>query len=203
MKNTRQSAVRRLTQLALLVAVELVMVYTPLGMIPVGPFNASLLTIPVGIGAMLLGPTAGAVLGLVFGLTSFWNAVQGKSAMGLALFTASPFGYFVVAVVARVLMGVCVALVFRALCKVFPGDKAPAIAGGFAAPFLNTCFYMGLLVALFYGSGYVQAIVAERALTGPLAFILSMVGVQAVVEWGVGCAVCAAVTIPLRRVLKL
>lgn len=194
---------RRLTQLALLIAVELVMVYTPLGMVPVGPFNASLLTIPVAIGAMLLGPGAGAVLGLVFGLTSFWNAVQGKSAMGMALLNANAAGYFVTAVIARVLMGVGTALLFRAVCKALPRQpRLCAVAGGFAAPFLNTCLYMGFIVALFYGSEYVQNIVAQRALAGPMAFIISMVGVQAVVEWGVGCAVAAAVTIPLRKVVK-
>ena len=55
--------VHTLTQLALLVALELVMANTPLGMIPIGPINASLLTIPVAIGAMLLGPAAGALMG--------------------------------------------------------------------------------------------------------------------------------------------
>ena len=51
--------VHTLTQLALLIALELVMANTPLGMLPVGPINASLLTIPVAIGAILLGPAAG------------------------------------------------------------------------------------------------------------------------------------------------
>ena len=58
--------VHTLTQLALLMALELVMANTPLGMIPIGPINASLLTIPVAIGAMLLGPAAGALLGAIF-----------------------------------------------------------------------------------------------------------------------------------------
>ena len=87
--------VHSLTQLALLVALELVMANTPLGMLPIGPINASLLTIPVAIGAMLLGPAAGALLGALFGATSFLNAVQGKSALGIALMNVSPVGYFV------------------------------------------------------------------------------------------------------------
>ena len=64
MKNRTNT--RWLTQLALLVAVLLVMNYTPLGYLQVGPLSMSLLTIPVAIGAMTLGPVAGAILGGVF-----------------------------------------------------------------------------------------------------------------------------------------
>ncbi len=204
MENTPRTATRRMTRLALLTAVQLVMAFTPLGLVPLGPINASLLTIPVAIGGMLLGPGAGAWLGLVFGLCSFFDALQGKSAMGAALFAASPVGYFVMAVGARVAMGVCAALVFRAVLKLLPGhEKTAAAAGGFAAPFLNTVFYMGLMVLLFFGTPYVQQLAAQKGAAGPLAFVVAMVGVQAVVEWAVGCFVSAAVTVPLRRALKL
>ncbi len=197
MKNTRF-----LAQLALLTALQLMMSFTPLGFVPLGPTNASLLTIPVAIGGMLLGPGAGAWLGLVFGLCSFLDAVQGKSVMGAALFAASPVGYFVVAAGARVAMGVCAALVFRAVLKVLPGhEKTAAVAGGFAAPFLNTVFYMGLLMALFYRSEYIRGVAAAKGAANVFALIVAMVGVHAVVEWTVGCVVSAAVAVPLRKAL--
>ena len=203
MQNTRQTALRRLTQLALLTAVQLVMTFTPLGLVPLGPINASLLTIPVAIGAMLLGPAAGAWLGFVFGLCSFLDALQGKSLMGAALFAVSPLLYFVMAVGARVLMGVCAALIHRAVLCALPGhEKTAAVIGGFSAPFLNTVFYMGALVAFFYGTEYVQSLVASKGVTNAFAFVVAMVGVQAVVEWAVGCFVSAAVTVPLKKVLK-
>ena len=121
MKN--RTNVRWLTQLALLVAILLVLNYTPLGYLQIGPLSASLLTVPVAIGAMTMGPTAGAILGAVFGATSFIQAVEGKSAMSAALFSASPLGTFVVCVVARVLMGLCAAWIFRALRKVLPKQE--------------------------------------------------------------------------------
>ena len=55
MKNRTNT--RWLTQLALLVAVLLVMNYTPLGYLQVGPLSMSLLTIPVAIGAMMRVPS--------------------------------------------------------------------------------------------------------------------------------------------------
>ena len=93
MKN--RTNVRWLTQLALLVAILLVLNYTPLGYLQIGPLSASLLTVPVAIGAMTMNPMAGAILGGVFGATSFIQAVEGKSAMGAALFRSAlraPFG---------------------------------------------------------------------------------------------------------------
>ena len=93
MKNRTNT--RWLTQLALLVAVLLVMNYTPLGYLQVGPLSMSLLTIPVAIGAMTLGPVAGAILGGVFGTTSFVSALRTPSVMSAAMLQASPVGTFI------------------------------------------------------------------------------------------------------------
>lgn len=91
MKN--RTNVRWLTQLALLVAILLVLNYTPLGYLQIGPLSASLLTVPVAIGAMTMNPMAGAILGGVFGATSFIQAVEGKSAMGRSPVPGQPCGH--------------------------------------------------------------------------------------------------------------
>ena len=202
MKQT--SGTRRLTQLALLAALLLVMNFTPLGYLQVGPLSMSLMSIPVAIGAMLMGPVDGAILGGVFGATSFLQAVQGTSAMGAALFAYSPVGSIVVCFVARVLVGLCCGLVYQGMRKILPGkEKVCAAVGGFSAAFLNTVFFMGFLVLLFYGSPYVQGLVEALGVSNPLAFVVAVVGVQAIVEWAACCVVAAAVTVPLRKYLKM
>ena len=202
MKQT--SGTRRLTQLALLAALLLVMNFTPLGYLQVGPLSMSLMSIPVSIGAMLMGPVDGAILGGVFGATSFLQAVQGTSPMGSELFAYSPVGSFVVCFVARVLVGLCCGLVYQGMRKILPGkEKVCAAVGGFSAAFLNTVFFMGFLVLLFYGSPYVQGIVEALGVSNPLAFVVAVVGVQAIVEWAACCVVAAAVTVPLRKYLKM
>ena len=202
MKQT--SGTRRLTQLALLAAQLLGMNFTPLGYLQVGPLSMSLMIIPVAIGAMLMGPVDGAILGGVFGATSFLQAVQGTSAMGAALFAYSPVGSFVVCFVARVLVGLCCGLVYQGMRKILPGkEKVCAAVGGFSAAFLNTVFFMGFLVLLFYGSPYVQGLVEALGVSNPLAFVVAVVGVQAIVEWAACCVVAAAVTVPLRKYLKM
>ena len=182
MKN--RTNVRWLTQLALLVAILLVLNYTPLGYLQIGPLSASLLTVPVAIGAMTMNPMAGAILGGVFGATSFIQAVEGKSAMGAALFQVSPAGTFVVCFVARVLMGLCTALIFN-------------------APVLNTVFFMGFLVLIFYNCDYVQNLANTLGAQNAFMFIVLLVGVQAIFEWAICCVVAGAVSLPVRKYLKM
>ncbi|MDE6687133.1 MAG: ECF transporter S component [Lachnospiraceae bacterium] len=58
---------------ALFTAIIIVMAFTPLGYIPLVVINATIIHIPVILGALFLGPKKGAFLGFVFGFTSFIN----------------------------------------------------------------------------------------------------------------------------------
>ena len=64
----KNNDLRTLTRLALLVAIELVMKAIGLGSVPMGPLYMSFLTLPIAVGAITMGPVAGAVLGGVFGV---------------------------------------------------------------------------------------------------------------------------------------
>ncbi len=57
--NNKTTNVRYLAQLALLAAIEVVMKLMGLGSVPVGPLYMSFLTVPIAVGAMTMGPTAG------------------------------------------------------------------------------------------------------------------------------------------------
>ena len=195
--------VHSLTQLALLFALELVMANTPLGMLPIGPINASLLTIPVAIGAMLLGPAAGALLGALFGATSYLNAVQGKSALGVALMNASPARSFVQAVIGRILCGLCCGLIYMAAKKLLPKNKKLCCGiGALAAPLLNTFFYMGFMMLLFYNTEFVQSKAEALGVGNPISLIIAMVGVQGLGEAAICCVITTAITVPLLHYLE-
>lgn len=60
----------RMVQLALLIALLAVLTFTPLGYLVVPPVSITFLHIPVIIGAILLGPKSGALLGFAFGITA-------------------------------------------------------------------------------------------------------------------------------------
>ena len=62
---------RNMVVTAVFMAIIIIMAFVPfLGYIPLGFMNATIIHIPVIVGAILLGPKSGAFLGLVFGLTS-------------------------------------------------------------------------------------------------------------------------------------
>ena len=176
----KKNDIRTLTRLALLVAIELVMKAVGLGSVPVGPLYMSFLTLPIAVGAITMGPAAGAVLGGVFGAVSFYDAVTGASAMTGALFQVSPVNTFILCVGMRVLMGVCTGLIFNAVKNFDKPGTWSYIVSAMCAPALNTLFFMGYIVLAFYGCDYVQNLVSVKGAANPLMFVVLLVGVQGV-----------------------
>lgn len=85
---TQRVNVRYMAMLSMLCGVLLVMGMTGIGFIPLPIIKATTMHIPVILGAILLGPKAGAVLGAVFGLCSVW---ANTTTPGLLSFAFSPF----------------------------------------------------------------------------------------------------------------
>lgn len=75
MKNNNRFTTAQLTLLGLMAAILLLMAYTPLGYLNIGPLAISFNVIPVAISAVVLGPVGGAVAGAIFGLTSFLQCI--------------------------------------------------------------------------------------------------------------------------------
>ena len=73
MRNTSKQTLR-LAQLAILIALEAVLTFTPLGFIMVPPISITLMHIPVIVGAVLMGPVDGGILGHSFGVISMIKA---------------------------------------------------------------------------------------------------------------------------------
>lgn len=176
---TKRVDTRRMVLLAMLSGILLVMSFTPLGYLNIGPLAISLNMIPVAIGAVALGPGGGAFLGAVFGITSCLQCVGigGTSAMGMILFEISPVLTILQRFVTRVLAGYLTGVVYRGLHKLhFP---YASYAAGFSAALFNTIFFMAALVLLFGNTEYLQGLIAGRNI---LIFVLSFVGINALVE---------------------
>lgn len=85
---TKKQDTRHMAMLAMLCGVLLVMGMTGIGFIPLPMIKATTMHVPVILGAVLLGPKAGAVLGALFGLCSIW---VNTTTPGLLSFAFSPF----------------------------------------------------------------------------------------------------------------
>ena len=178
---------RELTLLGLLTAVLLVMSFTPLGYLNIGPLAITLNMIPVAIGAIALGPTGGAILGGVFGMTSFLQClgIGGTSAMGVILFEINPLLAFLQRFLPRLVTGLACGYIYLWTKKLFNQSIAGYIAG-FCAAFLNTALFMLTLVLFFWNTDYLQALINGRNI---FLFIVTFVGVNAVFEMLVSTAV--------------
>ena len=198
----KKFSTRYLAEVALFVGVILVMKITGLSSIPVGPLVMTFTMIPIAIGSMLLGPLAGTILGAIFGLTSLYDAVTGKSAMTHFFFQESPFLTVLLCVCARALVGTATGWLFRLFSRVDKKHTWSYFAGGLLAPVLNTLFFMGFIVLVFYRSEFVQTLVSKVGASGPIMFIVLVVGVQGLVEAATGLVIGGAIAKGVAHALK-
>lgn len=178
----KNSKLQTWVRLALLVAIEVAMRLLGLGKVPVGPLNMSFLTLPIAVGGICMGPVAGLVLGAVFGAFSLYDAVSGAGGMTAAFFQYSPVHTVILTVGMRMLMGLCCGLIYKGLRKADAKGHISYFVGAISAPLLNTLFFMGYIVLVFYGTETVQSIVAAKGATNPLMFVVLLVGVQGLLE---------------------
>ncbi len=189
MKTTLKT--KQLVMLGLLTAILLVMAYTPLGYLNIGPLAISFNVIPVALAAIVLGPVGGAVAGAVFGLTSFLQCigVGGTSAMGVILFEINPIFAFVQRFVPRVLDGFLLGFIFKGVRKASNIYLSCAVTG-FCSAFLNTAFFMAALVLLYGNTDYVRELMGGMNV---ILFICTFVGINAVCEMAASTLITGAV----------
>ena len=184
----------RLAQLALMIALLCVLGFTPLGFIIVPPVSITIMHIPVIIGAILFGPSAGALLGCTFGIISMIKAIMVPTPPIDMLFSpfasGEPFWSLVMCFVPRILLGVIAGglyLLFKQLCR---GRQTPAIGIAAAvATISHTMLVLGCLWLFF------------KALPLKQVF-LTIVGVNGLLELCAAIVLSILVCRPLLRFLK-
>ncbi len=166
--------------LGLMTAILLLMSYTPLGYLNIGPLAITFNVIPVAIAAIATGPVGGAIAGGVFGLTSFLQCIGigGTSAMGAMLFSINPVLAFIQRFVPRLVDGFLLGYIYGFTRKKTNAFISCAITGFFSA-FLNTLFFMSALILLFGNTEYVQGLINGRNI---IVFVCVFVGINAVFE---------------------
>lgn len=193
-----------MVKLALMVGIVLLMSMTPLGYVKTPALSVTLLTVPVAVGAILLGPLGGIVCGAAFGFSSLFKAITEGGFAGM-LFSINPFATFILCVIARILDGWMTGLIFKGLHR-GKTSKISYYAASLACPLLNTVFFMGFLVIFFYNTEFIQGFVTTLGETFPIAmnpitFIIAFVGIQGLIEAVICFLVASAVSRTLYRVL--
>lgn len=200
MKKERHST-RWMVSVALMAAIVIVLANTPLGMIQLPIIKATTVHIPVIIGAVLLGPTAGAILGGVFGVCSL---ISNTMAPTLLSFAFSPFMSTTgivgalkaiwISVGCRILIGFVAGWLWVLFKKVKMNHGGYQIIAlvmtGFVGSMVNTIAVMGSIYILF-ATQYAQA--KEVAVDAVWGLIMGTVTASGIPEAIVAAVVVAFV----------
>ena len=192
--NMEKKDTRWLTSVALMAAIVILLANTPLGMIQLPIIKATTVHIPVIIGAVLLGPSAGAILGAVFGICSL---ISNTMAPTLLSFAFSPFmstsgipgalKAIWISVGCRILIGVISGWFWIALEKLKTNPLIALPLVGFTGSMVNTVTVMGSIYFLF-AQQYAEA--REVAVTAVWGLVMGTVTASGIPE-----AIAAAILV--------
>ena len=192
--NRKKMDTRYMATLAMFCGILLVMGATGIGFIPLPVIKATTMHIPVILGAVLLGPAAGAVLGGVFGLCSIW---ANTTSPGLLAFAFSPFmtteglpgvlKSLWIALGCRILLGVIAGWLWKGLKRVLKQDYLALPLTAAVATICHTILVMGSIYLLL-AQQYAQA--KNVAITAVFGLVMGTVTASGIPE-----AIIAAVLV--------
>ena len=195
--------IRQLTRLAILVALIFLLSF-------VRPLKLTLVQIPVIIGATLLGPAAGAILGFFFGLSEYIQAMEGAQLLTTSALNYAPLAYTAVCFVPRILMGWLTGLLAARVKKFSESQRKKQkkfLAGnftqhslvGFTGSMLNTVLYLGSFLLLL-DEVLSAANTTELGVIGYVLVLAFFFGLaEAIVSALIVPAVCRAMEVIFRR----
>lgn len=159
--------IRKMTIVGVLGAISAVLGMTPIGFIPVGPTNATIMHIPVIIGAIVEGPIVGMLVGLIFGIFSLIRAITVPTVISPVFYNP------LVSILPRVLIGLVSYYTYVAVRKM---NKKTSV-------FVLSTIWIGVLAYLIYAfvnniSNYTEGNVSLKALafSGALVIITLVIG---------------------------
>ncbi|MGN0470170.1 MAG: ECF transporter S component [Acutalibacteraceae bacterium] len=220
------SKTQHLTFLAVLSAIIILMAFTPLGYLRTGGLEITFIILPVAIGAVILKPLDSAILGGVFGITSFIQCF-GMSPFGASLLSINWFFTLIVCLVPRVLAGWLGGLIFSALSKI---GKTKAVSDNsnkeslnessdnksnnpniisyivtcLAVPLMNTLFFMSALILCFFNTDFIQGVMSALGASNVFGFVVAFVGINGVIEAAVcfvaGTAISKALAVAMKKI---
>lgn len=204
--NKKKKDTRWLASVALMMAVVILLANTPFGMIQLPVVKATTVHIPVILGAVLLGPLAGGILGAVFGICSM---ISNTMAPTLLSFAFSPFMSMTglsgvlkavwVCVGCRILIGVIAGWLWILFKKLKVNMLACLPVIGFLGSMVNTVFVMGSIYLLFTAE-YAQAKnVAVDAVWGLIMVTVTASGIPEAIVAAILVAVIGRVLLRFTR----
>ncbi|WP_330647408.1 MULTISPECIES: ECF transporter S component [Romboutsia] len=190
LRQRKKTDVRRMAIIGVLSAISIMLSMTPLGFIPIGPTNATIMHIPVIIGAIIEGPVVGITVGFIFGATSLLKALT------MPTITSFAFVNPLVSVLPRMLIGIVAYYVYKLTIKFTKNVFVSGWITGVMGSLVNTAVVLGMIYIL-YGARYAEAL-GESA-SAAKTLILTLVATNGIPEAIVGGFVVSAVCVVFNK----
>ena len=159
--------VRHMAVTGMLGAISVVLGMTPLGFIPVGPTNATIMHIPVIIGAIVEGPIVGMLVGLIFGIFSLIRSITAPTPISFVFWNP------LVSILPRILIGLASYYIYKFFSKTTKNEAVSIGITGALGTLVNTLGVLGMVYSL-----YAEKFVSALGLSGQNAFkVISGIGI--------------------------
>lgn len=180
-KKEKKIPVKTVAGILIFTLIIVVMAFTPLGFLKTGNLETTFIVIPVAIGSIVLGPSCGALLGLVMGIVSFAQCF-GSSDLGSALLNVSGINAFLLCIIPRVICGWMSGVFYDLLSKINKNGFVPQIAASIVCPVVNFVLFM-LGLSIFFGqSPYIINLQSSMGSSGFISFSFALGGMNLLYE---------------------
>ena len=189
-KPVKRVNVRMMAIIAVLSSISIMLSMTPLGFIPIGPTNATIMHIPVIIGAIVEGPIVGITVGSIFGVTSLVRALTMPTITSFALINP------LVSILPRVLIGIVAYYVYKLTVKFTKNAFVSGWITGVIGSLVNTIGVLGMIYIL-YGARYAEAL--GKSASAAKTVIFTIIATNGIPEAIVGGFVVSAVCVVFNK----
>lgn len=190
MSTKRKMSTRKLAVTGMMIAITMILAYTPLGIIPLQPVSATITHIPTIIIAILEGPVIGAITGCAFGIVSLIKAITAPAGI-LDPYFMNP----IISVLPRILIGLIAGYSYLGLYKILKKAAPAAVISAALGSITNTIGAMGLMYII-----YAQSLTEKAgSAAGPL--IWGIIGTYGIVEMAAAAVISTAVVMAMKKAI--
>ena len=185
----RNNKISRMVQLAVLLGI-VIFLQCFFAQIVVGTTSFSVVLVPIVVGAILLGPGAGALLGFAFGAVVLIYGIIGQDAFTNMLFVAQPAFTALICLGKGTAAGLLAGIAYRLIAKV--NAFWASVAAAAIAPIANTGLF--ILGGLTLVRGTLEANLTTFGADSVLIFLVVFcAGINFIVEFGVNMILSPAI----------
>ena len=171
------------------------------GFIKIGPFAPSLVLIPIVIGAIVVGPRGGAILGAAFGIVVIIQCFMGIDAGGFILWGINPFFTSLICLVKGICAGLVPGYIYKLIAKDGTKERRALVGSVLAAltaPVVNTGLFLIGLSTLF-----TETLYAWSGDTNVMLYIFTgLIGLNFIIEFAINAVISPALSTVVRVATK-